>query len=163
MSSITKQMLSVTLAVILIPILFIPTFSSNFNEFNTDTTNVNSIELSYTKQIHSSKFVWPTPGYTRITSPFGRRSSPTKNASSFHLGIDIGAPAGTHLVAVSDSIVTDLGFHRFWWLQYYIKSKSFAIHLSSCRSSLSYFNRAKGDCRSNHWTSRTQKCLWYKE
>ena len=51
------------------------------------------------------------PGYTRINSYFGRRLSPTRGASSFHLGIDIGAPAGSNLVAVADSRVASLGFH----------------------------------------------------
>ncbi|HJJ14424.1 MAG TPA: hypothetical protein OIM42_06185 [Clostridiaceae bacterium] len=31
-------------------------------------------------------------GYNTISSPFGRRSSPAKGASSFHKGIDIPAP-----------------------------------------------------------------------
>ena len=50
-------------------------------------------------------------GYTRINSYFGRRSSPTRGASTFHLGIDIGAPQGANLVAVANSKVISLGFH----------------------------------------------------
>ena len=27
---------------------------------------------------------WPIPGYTKVTSPFGKRDSPTAGASSYH-------------------------------------------------------------------------------
>lgn len=60
--------------------------------------------------ISSSGFAWPIPGYTTITSYFGKRSSPTAGASSFHKGIDIGAPEGTVLIAVADGEITYTGF-----------------------------------------------------
>lgn len=105
MSSIYKQLISFITLIILIPILFIPTFGANI-EKNTIIPNTSS----YSIEMSPSGFVWPTPGYTRINSYFGRRSSPTKFASSFHQGIDIGAPAGSNLVAVADAYVTALGF-----------------------------------------------------
>lgn len=43
-------------------------------------------------EFSNSKFLWPTPGFTTITSPFGYRNAPTSGASSYHSGIDIGAP-----------------------------------------------------------------------
>ena len=49
-------------------------------------------------------------GYTRITSPYGKRVSPTAGASNFHKGIDIGAPEGTILIATIDGKITYLGF-----------------------------------------------------
>ena len=49
-------------------------------------------------------------GYTRITSPFGKRVSPTAGASNYHKGIDIGAPEGTILIAAIDGEITYLGF-----------------------------------------------------
>ena len=55
-------------------------------------------------------FVWPTPGYTTITSPFGSRVSPTAGASNFHKGIDIGAPEGTKFIAVVSGTITFVGF-----------------------------------------------------
>lgn len=58
----------------------------------------------------SDDYVWPTPGYTTITSPFGRRSSPTAGASSYHKGMDIGAPKGSNLIAVCDGKITYTGF-----------------------------------------------------
>ena len=55
-------------------------------------------------------FAWPIPGYSNITSPFGKRNSPTAGASSFHKGIDIGAPEGTILIAAIDGVITYVGF-----------------------------------------------------
>lgn len=49
-------------------------------------------------------------GYTKITSPFGKRVSPTAGASSFHKGIDIGAPEGTNLFAAMDGEITFADF-----------------------------------------------------
>ena len=45
-------------------------------------------------------------GYTTITSYFGKRVSPTEGASTYHKGIDIGAPQGTKLIAVTDGTIT---------------------------------------------------------
>lgn len=55
-------------------------------------------------------FAWPIPGYSTITSPFGRRVSPTAGASNFHKGIDIGAPEGTVLIAAVDGTITYTDF-----------------------------------------------------
>lgn len=109
-----KILIAITCIFIIVPTFFIPAFSSNFNQLSNSptTTNINNKNENYYKfEINSKGFVWPTPGYTRINSYFGRRSSPTRGASSFHLGIDIGAPAGSNLVAVADSRVISIGFH----------------------------------------------------
>lgn len=55
-------------------------------------------------------FAWPIPGYNVITSYFGKRNSPTAGASSYHKGLDIGAPEGTILIAAVDGEITYLGF-----------------------------------------------------
>lgn len=98
-----KQFIFLISIFLIIPILFIPTFSSNLNAISTN----NEI---YNFTLSDDGFIWPTPGYTRINSYFGKRTSPTKYASSFHKGIDVAAPAGANLVAVCDSVVTDIGF-----------------------------------------------------
>lgn len=49
-------------------------------------------------------------GYTSINSYFGKRVSPTAGASSFHKGIDIGAPQGCEFLAVCDGMITYVGF-----------------------------------------------------
>lgn len=51
------------------------------------------------------KFIWPCPASSRITSPFGGRSSPTKGASSYHQGMDIGAPSGSDIIAAASGEV----------------------------------------------------------
>ena len=74
-----------------ISIFFIPVMGT------TENTNIkifNEITIS------NSGFVWPLPGYTTITSYFGKRNSPTSGASSYHKGIDIGAPENSQFVAV---------------------------------------------------------------
>lgn len=87
--------------VILISCLFIPTFAnSNLN------LQINQGEII----ISSSGFAWPIPGYTTITSYFGKRISPTAGASSFHKGLDIAAPENSILIAVTDGIITYTGF-----------------------------------------------------
>lgn len=87
--------------VILISCFFIPSFTDgNFN------LQVNEGEIF----ISSSGFAWPIPGYTTITSYYGKRVSPTAGASSFHKGLDIGAPEGSVLIAATDGKITYTGF-----------------------------------------------------
>lgn len=62
---------------------------------------------SYTvKSLGNTKFIWPCPSSSRITSAFGGRESPTEGASSNHQGIDIGASTGSDIVAAADGVVT---------------------------------------------------------
>ncbi len=56
--------------------------------------------------ISESGFCWPTPGYTKITSPYGYRIHPITGQLKFHSGIDIGAAGGTPTVAAMDGTVT---------------------------------------------------------
>lgn len=60
--------------------------------------------------ISNMGYAWPVPGYTTITSYFGKRTSPTAGASSYHKGIDIGAPEGTTLIAIIEGTITYTGF-----------------------------------------------------
>ena len=53
---------------------------------NSFTTNPTEYYLS------NNDFSWPIPGYTKISSNFGLRISPTAGASKYHSGIDIPAP-----------------------------------------------------------------------
>ena len=54
--------------------------------------------------------LWPAPGVTKINSYFGKRKAPTGGASTFHKGIDIGAPEGFEYVAVTDGTISFVGF-----------------------------------------------------
>lgn len=61
-------------------------------------------------EINPNGFVWPLPGYTKLSSYFGKRVSPTSGASSYHSGIDIPAPQGTKFIAVKDGTITFRSF-----------------------------------------------------
>lgn len=56
-------------------------------------------------------FTWPTPGYSKITSKFGYRNSPTAGASSYHGGIDIAAAEGSNILSIADGIITYTGWY----------------------------------------------------
>ena len=99
---IKKSFFTFFIFIFIISIFFIPFFQNkNFNKEilpnEIITTNPNG-------------FVWPIPGYMKISSPFGKRSSPTSGASSFHYGCDIPAPPGTKLIAIHDGIITFSNF-----------------------------------------------------
>ena len=83
--------------VIFISCFFGPVILEDYEEF------YSSIDLSV-------EYVWPAPGYTTITSPFGYRDLPTAGATSYHSGLDIGAPEGSKLIATCDGEITFTGF-----------------------------------------------------
>lgn len=88
-------------SVLLICCLFIPIISSSA---------ISLEELDCSGLLSSSGYLWPTPGYTYITSYFGSRDAPTSTASSFHSGIDIGAPEGASFIAITSGKITFTGF-----------------------------------------------------
>ena len=116
LNSLSKILIPFISIIVIIPSLFIPTIATNSN------LEIINPEISGSFDMSNSSFYWPVPGYTRISSHFGKRNSPTLGASSFHQGIDIPAPAGTNLVAVSNGIVTYIGFNG---------SGGYAIHIQS--------------------------------
>ncbi len=108
---------------IFISIFFIPTVNSDFNN------NPSSSEIL---DFNPNGFVWPLPGYTQISSFFGKRSSPTSGASSSHSGIDIPAPQGTSFIAVADGEIT---FRNFLGAGGYTITLSFGnFKVSYCHS-----------------------------
>lgn len=56
------------------------------------------------------EFLWPAPGYTTITSPFGTRVHPILHTVKTHTGLDIGAPYGANAVAANAGIVTSSSY-----------------------------------------------------
>ncbi len=77
-------------------------------------------------------FVWPIPGYTRISSFFGKRDSPTSGASSSHSGIDIPAPEGTHFIAVADGEITFRDFFGAGGYTITLSFENFKISYCHC-------------------------------
>ena len=54
---------------------------------------------------------WLMPcSYTKLTSPFGNRASPTAGASTYHQGVDLAAPQGTPVYASRAGRVTVAGY-----------------------------------------------------
>ena len=88
---------------IFISVFFIPFFSDELYSYSSNTNNVQF-------DISTSGYVWPSPGYTTINSYFGYRTSPTAGASSYHAGLDIGAPEGSKLIAVTSGQITFASF-----------------------------------------------------
>lgn len=68
-SSFLKPFLIYFIIIFLFCVLFIPVYSyyPELFENTSDFTNFDP----------NCEFVWPIPGYTQITSPFGKRTSPT--------------------------------------------------------------------------------------
>ncbi|MCF8011478.1 MAG: peptidoglycan DD-metalloendopeptidase family protein [Clostridiales bacterium] len=83
----------------------------------------------------SGKFIWPTPGYTRITSPFGYRVHPVLNTRRLHTGMDIGASWGAKVVAAQGgrvmSVTTLSGYGNVVILNHGGGVTSLYAHLSS--------------------------------
>lgn len=101
---IQKLIIQITIFSILICIFFIPTFTFGNNLLNTE---IDSSQLIF---YGNQNFAWPIPGYTRISSPFGKRNAPTGGASTYHKGVDIPAPEGTKLIATANGEITFTGF-----------------------------------------------------
>ncbi|MFZ7101693.1 MAG: murein hydrolase activator EnvC family protein [Peptococcaceae bacterium] len=53
---------------------------------------------------------WPTPGYYRITSPYGMRFHPILKEQRFHTGVDIAAPYGSNAIAAANGTVIYTGW-----------------------------------------------------
>lgn len=64
--------------------------------------------LTYT----GGKFMWPVPGYSRISSGYNPRNSPISGKYEFHTGIDIPAGFGSPVVAAADGKVITAGWIR---------------------------------------------------
>lgn len=80
--------------------------------------NSNSQNTEY----YGGSFGWPTPGYKRITSPFGPRTYTLngKRISSNHKGIDIGAPSGAKIVASNGGKVVTSAYNAGGYGNYVI-------------------------------------------
>ena len=94
------------------------------------------------------KLAWPTAAQT-ITSPFGGRSSPCAGCSSFHEGLDIGAPANAPIGAAAAGVVVQRGWVGGYGNYVCVRH---AANFSTCYAHMSRYGRfnmgnpvAKGD------------------
>ena len=150
--SLLRLFLFLFIVIFVLCSFFIPFLSSN--AFNSNNPND-----SYSF-IFSSEYLWPTPGYTSINSPFGKRTSPTAGASSFHKGIDIGAPEGSKFIAITSGKITFTGF--LGGGGYTITLTNENMKITYCHVSPNYLVHKgdivkKGDILRTCWT---KKCIW---
>ncbi len=54
---------------------------------------------------------WPTPGYTKVSSPYGMRIHPIYKVKKMHTGIDIDAPSGAKIIAANSGTVILAGWN----------------------------------------------------
>ena len=66
-------------------------------------------------------------GHNTITSYFGYRNAPTSGASTYHSGIDIGAPKNSNIIAITSGIVTYTGFSGAGGYTLTVTSENFVI------------------------------------
>jgi murein DD-endopeptidase MepM/ murein hydrolase activator NlpD len=74
-------------------------------QFASQEAKLISESMKGTLSYRGGKLAWPFAKDYPITSPFGKRTDPINGSSSFHPGIDIGAPKGTDILAAEDGIV----------------------------------------------------------
>lgn len=84
--------------------------------YNQQVREIETLILMYAKanigtDYVGGSFMWPVPGYTRITSPFGMRVHPITNVYKLHTGTDIGAPTGTNFLAMNSGTVIKAGWN----------------------------------------------------
>jgi len=65
------------------------------------------LEMDYAGGI----MAWPSPGYYRITSPYGMRMHPIYGYSKMHTGVDIGVAMNQNIVAANDGVVQYAGWY----------------------------------------------------
>jgi hypothetical protein len=96
----------------------------------------------------SGQLAWPIAQPTKISSCFGPRHSPCAGCSSFHKGLDLGAPHGTELLAVANGTVASAGYEscggNFLFIDHDGGLTSGYLHLDSVRVSVGD-NVKKGD------------------
>lgn len=85
------------------------------NELEQESRQLEAIIRQYqsgntSPQAGTGTYVWPTPGHTWVTSPYGMRYHPILNQRRMHQGIDIGAPMGATIVAADSGTVIYCGW-----------------------------------------------------
>lgn len=83
----------------------------------------------------SGGFIWPLPGHTDITSKYGTRTHPISGRQSFHGGVDIGAGAGTRIIAAKAGTVVISGYNSSYGnyvaIAHYDGSKTLYAHMKA--------------------------------
>ncbi len=69
------------------------------------------VSLQSSNKYIGGKIGWPSPGYYKITSPYGYRTHPILKKKKLHTGIDIAVPSGSNIVAANAGKVIYSGYY----------------------------------------------------
>ncbi len=99
-----------------------------YNDNSEVSTEIQKEEVTYQavpKIVEKGTIVPPTYikpiSGGRLTSGFGKRSAPTRGASTYHKGVDWATPVGTAVVASSSGVVTRAGWGSGYGYCVYIR------------------------------------------
>ena len=70
-----------------------------------------ALKLDEQRKFDADNMIWPMPSDHRIYTYYGYRVAPTKGASTYHRGLDIGGAYGSKIVAVLSGTVTEAGYN----------------------------------------------------
>lgn len=59
------------------------------------------LELQSSGDYIGGEMAWPSPGYTKVTSPYGYRTHPILKTKKLHTGVDLAVPSGSKIVAAN--------------------------------------------------------------
>ncbi|HML37037.1 MAG TPA: peptidoglycan DD-metalloendopeptidase family protein [Bacillota bacterium] len=77
-----------------------------------DRISAEIVKLQGNQAFVGGTFLWPSDSSTRITSPFGYRIHPILRVKKLHTGMDIGAAAGTNVLAANAGTVIKAGWNN---------------------------------------------------
>ena len=69
---------------------------------------------SFGEDYIGENMIWPVPGHTIITSPYGMRTHPITGLYSLHTGTDISATIGTDFLAAASGVVTKAEYNKYY-------------------------------------------------
>lgn len=77
------------------------------DELEEDAKKLTEILKQLTLQANyvGGQMAWPSPGYTRVTSPFGYRIHPIYKTRKLHTGIDVAVPTGGPITAAQSGTI----------------------------------------------------------
>lgn len=91
-------------------------------------------------QYGGGTFMWPVPGYYRLSSEYIDRTSPISGKAEFHSGLDIPASYGEDVVAAADGVVITSGWVNGYGNTIMISHGSGIVTLYGHNSSLTVSN-----------------------
>lgn len=92
---------------------------AQIDAFNAEANRLTAeiLKLQGNEAFVGGAFTWPAPGYSRITSPFKQRTNPITGKWEQHLGMDIGVPSNSTIVAANSGTVIKAGWNNsYGWM-----------------------------------------------